>query len=92
MQDSAGDVGQAVAVEVPHLDVDPGDSSAPSGPQGSGEADPGGLADPPLTAALNAADDVGQAVAVEVTHLDVDPIDRGAPRGPQRGGKVRSRG
>src|SRR5438445_10320796 len=66
LQHAAGDVGLAVAVEIAHFDVDPGDGGGPSAAPGRGRG--GGAAignrQPPASVHQHGAGDI--AVAVDV--------------------------
>ncbi len=81
-QPAAGDVGLAVAVEITHLHVHPGDVGVPSGPQAIRECCAGRLSHIPLAGLQITADDVRLAVAVEVADLDVCPSHVRIPTAP----------
>src|SRR5206468_11570800 len=70
---AAGDVGQAVAIEVADVDIDPGDASGPSVPDREIERAAGTQSRPPPTGLQHAAGDVGLMVTVEVADVDIDP-------------------
>ncbi len=83
LKDATDDVVFAVAVEIAHVDIDPGDVGIPARPEGSRETGRSIRdSDPPLAGLQDSANDIGVSVAVEVAGLHIDPGNVRIPAGP----------
>src|SRR5439155_20869468 len=81
-QHAADNVVLAVAIEVAHVDIEPGDRGGPLVPGREIERVAGTQSRPPPAGLQHAAGDVLAAVAIEIADLDVHQGDGGGPSAP----------